>query len=272
LHVNSGRKQPCVIAEMRGGSPFILRPMVDNILREIEEQQIDVISIDPFVSCHRLGENDNGAIDAVVKEWGMVAERGRCAVDLTHHTRKLGGGEVNAESSRGAKALVDGCRSVRVLNRMSEEEGGRAGIDNHRLYFRAMADKVNLAPPAERADWFRLISVDLENGPPGQSDLVGVVVSWKWPDALDGVSARDLFAIQKRISQGEWRESSQSPEWAGKAVAEVLDLDLSRAPPLGRVKSLLKTWIGSGALEVVERPDASRQKRKFIEVGEWATP
>jgi hypothetical protein len=46
--------------------------------------------------------------------------------------------------------------------------------------------------------------------------------------------------VQKQISEGAWRESSQSPDWAGKAVAEVLDFDLQSAPLQNRVKSLLK--------------------------------
>jgi hypothetical protein len=96
-------------------------------------------------------------------------------------------------------------------------------------------------------------------------------VSWQWPNAFDGVTARDLFAIQKCISEGSWRESAQSPQWAGKAVAEVLDLDLESAPLQNRVKSLLKTWIASGALKVVTKLDEQRKEKKFIEVGQWAT-
>ena len=54
---------------------------------------------------------------------------------------------------------------VRVVNRMSKEEGEKAGVENHRLYFRTYNDKANLAPPADKSDWFELKSVDLGNGP-----------------------------------------------------------------------------------------------------------
>jgi hypothetical protein len=50
----------------------------------------------------------------------------------------------------------------------------------------------------------------------------------------------------------------------------VLDLDLEDAPPQARVKSLLKTWLASGALKVVARLDEQRKERKFIEVGQWS--
>jgi hypothetical protein len=129
-----------------------------------------------------------------------------------------------------------------------------------------------MAPREDKSDWYFLESVDLGNGTAERpSDHVQVAVPWQWPNAFDGVTARDLFAVQKRVSEGAWRESSQSPDWAGKAVADVLDLDLESAPPQNRVKSLLKTWIASGALKVVIKLDEQRKEKKFIEVGQWAT-
>jgi len=34
---------------------------------------------------------------------------------------------------------------------------------------------------------------------------------------------------------------------------------------------MLQTWIGSGALRVVEHKDKNREDKKFVEVDEWAT-
>ena len=53
---------------------MIVRPVVDALVAEIIDKQIDVMAIDPFVSCHELPENDNTAQDMAVKEWGRVAE------------------------------------------------------------------------------------------------------------------------------------------------------------------------------------------------------
>ena len=168
--------------------------------------------------------------------------------------------------------MVAACRDVRVLNRMTKQEAERAGVKNHRLYFRACSDKANLAPPSDVSEWYHLASVDLENGPPGESDNVQTVVRWGWPDALDGLTALDLFAVQKRIADDEWRYDPQAEKWAGNAVAEVLYLDVKLAAPLARVKSLLKKWGESGALKVVHRPDKHRKPKAFVEVGQWATP
>ena len=73
---------------------------------------IDVLIIDPFVSCHNVPENDNTAQNLIVKEWGVVADKAACAVDLVDHTRKAlnGDAEVTAESSRGAKSKTDAAR------------------------------------------------------------------------------------------------------------------------------------------------------------------
>jgi hypothetical protein len=159
-----------------------------------------------------------------------------------------------------------------VLAGMTKAEAERTGIENPYRYFRVFSGKLNMAPREDKSDWHFLESVDLGNGTADRpSDHVQVAVPWQWPNAFDGVTARDLFAIQKCISEGSWRESSQSPNWAGKAVAEVLDLDLESAPLQNRVKSLLKTWLASGALKVVTKLDEQRKEKKFIEVGQWTT-
>ena len=225
--------------------------MTEGIIAELVAKRIDALLIDPFVSCHEVPENDNTAIDMIAKEWGRVADRANCAIGLAHHTRKTADGEATAEASRGGKALTDACRSVRVINRMTKEEGERAGINNHRLYFRTLTDKLNLAPPPDKSTWYRLQSVDLGNGPPGASDQIGVVVAWEWPNAFDGVTVADLLAVQRRIASGEWRESSQAKNWAGIAVADAMRLDIESLAARTRIKSLLKTWIESKALKLI---------------------
>jgi hypothetical protein len=272
LFVNSGRDRPLVIATGARNGVIIARPVVEGLVSEICAHGVDVLIIDPFVSCHEVPENDNSAIDMVAKEWSKVADRGNCAVHHIHHTRKMGGNEaeVTAETSRGAKALTDACRVVRAVNRMTEEQAKQARVDNHRLYFRAFNDKANLAPPADKSDWYRLESVDLGNGEQGRGDSVGVVVSWEWPDAFDGVTTQDLLAVQQAVNGGQWRQDARSPEWAGIAIAKVLGLDMGDAADKAKVKALIKTWIENKALKIVEKEDGSRHVRPFVEVDQWA--
>lgn len=272
LFVDSGRDQRLIIATATRSGATTVRPVVDSLIAEILARKIDVIVIDPFVSCHEASENDNGAMDMIAKEWAAIADRGGCAVHLVHHTRKLGGSEteVTAESSRGAKALTDACRSVRAINRMSDKEGQDSGVDNPRLHFRAFNDKANLAPPADKSDWFRIESVRLGNGPDGLGDSVGVVTRWEWPSAFGDITTDDLLRVQKAIAAGEWRQSSSSKGWAGNVIADVLGIDLVDPAGKAKVKTLLRNWIENRALKVVQRPDESRHERPFIEVDQWA--
>jgi hypothetical protein len=272
LFVDSGRDQRLVVATATRNGAVIVRPVVDGLIAEIARRKIDVIVIDPFVSCHEASENDNSAMDMIAKEWAGVADRGNCAVHLIHHTRKLGSNEteVTVESSRGAKALTDACRSVRAINRMSEKEAQASGADNPRLHFRAFNDKSNLAPPADKSDWFKIESVRLGNDAQGHGDSVGVVTSWEWPSAFGGVTKDDLFRVQKAIAGGQWRQSAIATDWAGIAVGDVLGLDMADPAAKAKVKALLKTWIENKALKIVHREDESRHERPFVEVAQWA--
>ena len=266
LFVNSGRDHSLVIAKEHRGSTMILRPVIDAIVAEIKRHEIDVLIIDPFVSCHEVRENDNSAIDMISKEWSRVAEIGNCAVHLIHHTRKAPSGtEVTTESSRGAKALSDASRVARALNQMTEKEGETAGVENFRLYFRTYNDKANLAPPVVSSDWYRIASVSLDNGPAG-GDSVGVVTRWEWPDAFAGVTGGDFMRVAVAIKGGTWRENARSNEWVGIAVAKTLGLSAGDKQDRAKINALLKAWFGSGSLVVVERLDETRRKRKFVEV------
>jgi hypothetical protein len=268
LLVDSGRDQKLVIATMTRDGAMIVQPVVDSLVAEIIARKIDVLIIDPFVSCHEVAENDNSAMDMVVKEWGRVADRGNCAVELVHHTRKMGdAAEVTTESSRGGSSQTDACRVVRVVNRMTKAEAISTGVENPRSYFRTYNDKANFAPPVEKSDWFKLESVDLGNGYLGlPGDSIGVVTEWQWPDVTAGMTAADYDKVAAVVRGGEWRESSQAKEWVGVAIAEALRLDLDVAADKAKVKAALKMYLAAGTLIIVEGLDDRRRPRNFVEV------
>jgi hypothetical protein len=268
LYVDSGRDQSMVIARQSRDGVVIMEPVVAALVDELKARKIDVLVVDPFVSCHQVPENDNGAIDRVAKLWAKIAHETGCAIDLVHHSRKTGGMEVTVEHARGAVALIAAARSVRVLNTMSEEEAARAGIDgNHRLYFSVDNGKANLAPPPDGKFWFKLESVDLPNG-----DQVGVVTPWRWPDPLDGIIPADILKAQQAIADAAepCRADIQAKAWAGHVIGAALDIDTSSSFGRTKVKTLLATWITSGMFREVDGQDTKRMARKFIEVGTWA--
>jgi hypothetical protein len=198
-----------------------------------------------------------------------------------HHSRKLGGEKVSAESARGGSSLIAAARVTLVLNRMDPREAETFGIVDEaerRRLFTVQDDKSNRAPAAE-AEWFRIASQDVGNStgpddPYGEyGDNVGVVIRWTPPDAFDGLTTDHLLRVQHRVAEGSWKESVQANDWVGHAVADALGLDAGKAEKSDRkrIGRLVKTWIANGALVVVSRRDpVKREDKPYVEVGQWA--
>jgi hypothetical protein len=267
LYVDSGLEGRTICtAAIRDGQFHLFEQVFRQIAQELKRRQIDALFLDPFVSSHEVDENDNTRIDRIAKAWARVARDANCSIVLVHHASKNGSGEVTAQSSRGASALVNAARSALVVNRMDETEAQRLGIlaDDRRRYIRVQDDKANRAP-AEAADWFRLVGINLENGEPG--DSVGVVEPWSLPDPFDDVSVDDLRNVQKRLTGGDWRENHQAADWVGNLVGEVLEVDISTGPGRAKIRAIVDQWIKSGALKIEERKDSNRRARKYVVVG-----
>ena len=269
LFIDSGREGEVVVARGSRNGVEVCSPCVRQIEREITERAIDVLVVDPFVACHEVEENNNGAVNVVVKQWAGIADRTACAIELIHHVRKAGSGqtETTVEDGRGAGALLAGVRSARVLNSMSEQQAATWGLDERRLFFRVDNGKANLAPPASSAKWRRLVDVDLENGPVGFSDRVGVPALWEPPKASDGITPADIHAVQRKVETVSYRLDAQASAWVGLAVAEVLGIDHLSAK--ARIKALVSSWLKDGLLKTEQKPDARRIERTFVTVGRW---
>lgn len=264
LFIDSGRQTELVIATQTRDGTKIAQPVVGDLVETIRENQIGVFIVDPFVSSHRVTENDNNAVDAVAKTWNRVAEETGCAVELIHHVRKTGSAEITVEDGRGAVALLGAARSARALNPMTQEEADRYGVENRRVHFRAVNGKANLAPPPESSDWFRIEGVEIGNG-----DSLAVVTAWQLPDATEGVTVAQMEEVRRRLKTQPMRESPQAADWAGVMVAEVIGADLETAAGKSKVKSCLRMWKASGAIRVETMRDSRRELRPFYVCGEF---
>jgi hypothetical protein len=280
LFVNSGRDKKLVIAQTRESRVTILEPVVRAVIAEIRAKGIDVLIIDPFISCHEVPENDNNAIDIVVKQWAHIADICNISIELVHHTRKNNGAsELTSDDARGGSSFVGAVRSCRVLNVMSSQEATNFGISQtqRRRFFRVDTSG-NMLAPANNAVWRQIASVDAENGRDDRpSDNVGVVEAWTPPEAFEGMTTADLVAVQKAVSVGRWRHSVQANDWVGKVVAQTLGLILEdkhekEKPVTGRIKEMIRIWIKNGALKVVSATDTkSRKLVEYVEVDKWVT-
>jgi len=270
LFLDSGRTLEIIIAQQTKGSAELAVPVIEALERTIRVNGIGVVFLDPFVSVHRVSENDNGQIDMVVKTLARIADRTCCSFEMIHHVRKTNGCEVTVEDGRGAVALLSAARAARAINQMSQEEAGRWGIEDRRLYFRYFEGKANLAPPSETSTWFRLETVDLGNDTADRpSDWLGVVTRWEPPKPFDDVTLDHMYEVRRRVAEGHWRIDPQSSDWVGKCVAEVLGLDLSDKAVKSKVKTIIKTWIETGALKTEERKDSRRNLRTFVAPGDF---
>ncbi|BBC00110.1 AAA family ATPase [Bradyrhizobium elkanii] len=273
LYINSGRDTPITMVRETAQGLQIDSDTLSRLRNQIEELEIDVLMLDPFVATHGVSENDNAKINLVLQLWAKLADLTDIAIDVTHHVRKgqSGQGSFTTDDGRGASAFRDAVRSSRVLNPMTKEEGEKIGIDNPRAYFRCENGKANLAPPPDKATWYHLKSVSLGNGDPNDpegGDHVAIVTPWQWPDPLAGMTGADFERVAAVIKRGKWRENSQASAWVGRAVGEALDLNVDNKADKAKIASMLKIWLASGSLIIVEGQDEKRETRKFVEVAE----
>ena len=178
LFVTSGIEMPIKIATTKRGKLVIEEIAARAIIRAIADNEIGVVCFDPLIAHHTGTENVTGDMDQVCREFARIANVTNCSTDLVHHTRKPAPGqeELSVTDSRGAGAVKDAVRSMRVLNTMTKTEADRLGIDDvdRRLHFRVDNGKANMTPPSA-ANWYRFISVDIPNGDNvGCGDRVGV--------------------------------------------------------------------------------------------------
>lgn len=281
LFVDNGRMMPICFAEQGQHGTKIATPVIEGVAAALVDNKIDIMIVDPFVSCHRVVENDNGAIDQVAKSWSGIAERTNSSIMIAHHTRKPmasgNGGNMSIDDSRGAGALLNAARPKRVLNNMTKEEAEKAGIDEkyRRYYFRADSERANLSPPAENAEWFKLTSVDLGNsgmvGVPG--DELGVVTSWSYTPGEESITDFDLRRMQDKVAaEGPWRRHVLTKtKWVGVPIAQAFPKkSLTKRADKDWIEKHIVRWLANGLLKIDRRPDPNVSHRvsvDFVVVG-----
>lgn len=112
----------------------INRELINRINTQIEENQIDVVTLDPLITLHGVPESDNTKMDSVIRIFAGIADAHDCAIEISHHMRKPAAGsngDYGAADIRGASAIHDAVRSARILNRMAEKEANDLGLQEH---------------------------------------------------------------------------------------------------------------------------------------------
>lgn len=276
LFVDSGRDLPITIVALDRDTRMAMPVEVDLIAEALLASRIDTLIIDPFVSSHRVPENQNEMIEVVAQAWNDVAERANAAVHLSHHAVKSQGRAVTGMDYRGGGAALAKLRALRVLNTMTVEEAKDAVPDDQRWrYFRADEDKPNLVPP-DTALWYRKASVDLGNADIqrdgmeyAEPDVLGVPEPWEYPQAPDLQPTVDhMRRVHDLMGSEPWAKTSNSKRWIGDPIAQALGADRSKKPHRDAIGSLIKDWEASGVLRLKEYTDSNRNKREGYIPGE----
>jgi AAA domain len=233
-----------------------------------KDNRIDVLMVDPLVSFHSVPENDNGAMDLVIKGgFGAIANQANAAVELFHHPGKPKPGQVETvvEDGRGASSVLWAVRSARVLNFMTPDEAAKLGIaeDERRMHVRIANGKANMGPLG-KAEWMRLKVEKLING-----DMVVVASHWTPPNPFENVTSAHMELARRLAATGDYRADSRSPKWLGYAIAESLSVPVSfradnEPKDLARLHAIIKIWLKNKALDVETRKDGDGKDRQFI--------
>lgn len=168
LLIGSGVDAPLLIAKRAASGR--LKPSKEHatLIELLTSNDIGVAMFDPFVELHEGEENDNVEIAAVGQAFRSIAVRARCAVLLSHHTRKPPAGEStghagNMDSARGAGALIGVTRMGATLYTIDEKTAAAHGVpdsDRH-LYVRFDDGKGNMALGSGQPSFFRREGVNI---------------------------------------------------------------------------------------------------------------
>jgi len=191
---------------------------------------------------------------------------------LVHHVRKGNGDDASIDSVRGAGSLIGAARAARVINKVSEDDALKLGIDpgEARGIFRVDDGKSNLAPPAHAAVYRRMVSVEIDNG-----EWIGVCTPFDLPDEWSGMTDKvvnDMLRIIEfgiKTDDGSEEYYSIRPQdkdrFAGKVITSYAFDNPADAKNDAQAKRIIKMWHERGLLEEFEyRSEKQRKDRRGV--------
>jgi AAA domain-containing protein len=254
------------LAEIVDGSPRAGE--LETILREtIARRGIDLVILDPFIKTHAVEENSNSGIDFVCSLLVTLATELNVAVDVPHHVRKGAPTAGDADSGRGAGSFKDAGRLIYTLTKMMADEAQALGVSEseRRRLVRLDSAKVNIAPPADDATWFKVVGVELGNATPAypSGDTVQTVEPWTAPDlwrVVNTIVANDILdKIAAGLANGgRYSDSATAgPERAAWRLVHAAAPDLAET----QCRTIIATWIKTGVLFRDQYYDRARRKK-----------
>jgi hypothetical protein len=270
LRITSGRDMPVMVARELSDGGKVLIPTKDGkeIAAEIAKHKVQVFVADPFVTIHRVNENDNVQIDGVMTILRDLAHHTQSAFEVAHHFRKLNGDDANVDALRGASSLVGACRSVRIVSGMSRDEATKYGIDDEQRGFYSWLQngKANMLAPTHKRRWMFMASVNLGNAvEPYGDDEVGVVTQWIAPDADSSLTPVEFRNIRRAFREANplrcLRADSRAEGWAGLVMAKALELDSNDKVVRAQMQQIINRFLASGYIKREAMANANKGRQ-----------
>ena len=229
-----------------------LRRMKQRLL-DIHNVRLGAIIIDTLAAVFNLeDENDNSEASKIIRAMKAIGDDLDALVMPIHHYGK--GAETGL---RGASAWRAGSDSVLSITADRNQLTGL--VTDHSLWL-AKSRVGEEGPVGAFALRVMLIGHD-EDG----DELTSCYVV---PSAVQRVTVAERREYEQgalaMLATGEWRRDVQSPEWAGKAVAEAYGIDTGEKAGMASVKTFLKLWLSEGKIEEYDVQDETRRLRKCI--------
>jgi hypothetical protein len=236
-------------------------PLYGELAEIIERRDIGLVIIDPLVEAHAgLDENSNVDMKDLVVRLRRLARNGKIPVLVVHHSRK-GSASGDQDGARGASALVNACRSVNTLERMSEEEHGRfqPPLERER-YVRVNGAKVNYAGRIGDR-WLELVSITLANG--DEAPGFRRVEFGKIEEGFDARTSDLREPILELVSKGRggglyWSTAERGPKISrlDAALSTMLKRDMKQA------RDIIERFEDAGLIERRAMKDESRHGKE----------
>lgn len=145
LHVASTMGQVGPLMQLKEGNPQ--RAQAFEWLRDTikNHSPLDLLILDPKSRFYGLDENNNDHATQWIACLESLSNEFNLTILFTHHVSKARADSMGQAMSRGASAIVDGCRWVAGMTRLNEESAKRYGITDPRGYIEFDITKSNYA-------------------------------------------------------------------------------------------------------------------------------
>lgn len=252
-----------VLAALREGRTIF--PDGDEIVETLRAIRAVNLQIDPLNHAHDLQDgNSNVLIAQLALEIDRIAREAWVAALVLHHLRKGASGD--PDDLMGATSLRATFRSSRILARMDPETAKKMEVEEPWRYVRIAGSKENYAPPPDKATWYRLHSVRLENGtdlyPDG--DSIGVAARWAPPAPFGGLPWEAIIAVLETIDAGTEEGERYSPNRQAKRWAGHLLTAKGRTPE--QAAGIISRWLDEGVLAEVTYQNRQRNEVRGLTV------